>query len=67
MQQEPQPLSQLTALAVVIESSLAIAQEWPNPLFQYCMHLFKRINETHHPAKVLAFIGQSAQSLSNPA
>jgi hypothetical protein len=54
MQPEPPPPFQLTALAVVIESSLAIAKEWPNPLFQYCMHLFKRINEAHNPAKVLA-------------
>lgn len=49
MHQEPQPPSQLTALAVVIEGSLAVAQEWPAPLFQYCVQLFRRISDAHHP------------------
>jgi hypothetical protein len=64
MHQEPQPPHQLTALAVVIESSLTIAQEWPAPLFQYCMHLFKRINEAHHPAKVPPLIPHCALIIS---
>ena len=63
MHQETHSPHQLTALAVVIESSLVIAQEWPTPLFQYCMHLFKRINEAHHPAKVLGVTQQSALNL----
>ena len=63
MHQEPQPANQLTALAVVIESSLAIAQEWPLPLLQYCMNLFKRISDAHHPAKVHIFSPQSALNL----
>jgi hypothetical protein len=68
MHQEPQPPYQITALAVVIESSLSIAQEWPTPLFQYCMHLFKRINEAHHPAKVFGVIGLLAvKSHSKPS
>jgi len=52
MNPETPPPQNIVTLAVVIESSLTIAQEWPNPLFYYCTQLFKRISDAHHPARV---------------
>lgn len=56
MSLETPPPQNIVTLAVVIESSLEIAQEWPNPLFYYCTQLFKRVSDAHHPARVLEYI-----------
>jgi len=42
----------ILAIALVIESSLTVAQDWPRPVFDYCTQLIRRLSEAHPNSKV---------------
>jgi hypothetical protein len=68
--QNPSPIP---AVAIVVDSSLTLASEWPRMLRDYCTHLFKRLAEGNPSFQVgfnvlfsFKFIHKSLHLLATP-
>lgn len=46
-------MTELVAVACVVESSLVLASEWPRVLVDYISPLLKRLGEAHTPGSQL--------------
>ncbi|KAF8958331.1 hypothetical protein BDZ97DRAFT_1842175 [Flammula alnicola] len=51
-----QPGQETLAVAFVVESSLAVAQEWRKKVSEYCSFILKHLNESHSGRLRMAFV-----------